>query len=290
MRSSIIYRYPHGHFRGGYIRVLVSPTITSSDFSNNNFVIELNDEMTNGLWFNGKFINEGDGVYLGTTDNFFRGGLEGISRCIKANGQDAGVCVRFENLKIKSMRDFHKHCRVVYRAMRNRYGKEKVQDECLRVFKVLFPLLHKARTTGECGFSDEDRKRIRRIFESWKPKKNSELDTLLGNILNRMDEPFTKEGFIQFCEDILVVVMTIRKLTPRECGRLMAVSEKDIDTMLCCGVSKSALYKLYGNSIVSGTGTKDSQGNYDGVLFNIFRTLFIDTEPPKIAGTQLLFF
>lgn len=270
--------------------MLVSPTITSSDFSNNNFVIELNDEMTNGLWFKGKFINEGDGVYLGTTDNFFRGGLEGISRCIKANGQDAGTCVRFENLKIDNMRDFHRHCRVVYRAMRKKYGKEKVQDECLRVFKVVFPLLHKTRSTGEWGFDNASIEKVKEIFNSWNAETSSELDILLGNIIDRMWKKFTKDEFITFCEDILVVVMRIRKLTPRECGRLMAVSEKDIDTMLGCGVSKSALYKLYGNSIVSGTGTMDSKGNYDGVLFNIFRTLFVDTETPKVTGMQLSLF
>jgi DNA (cytosine-5)-methyltransferase 1 len=42
----------------------------------------------------------------------------------------------------------------------------------------------------------------------------------------------------------------IRKLTPRECGRLMGVEDKDIDTMLTCGLSDNALYKMYGNSIV----------------------------------------
>lgn len=187
-------------------------------------------------------------------------------------------------------KDFHRYCRVVYRAMRKQYGVEKVQDECLRVFKVVFPLLHKARTTGEYGFSDEDRKRIRRIFESWNVKEDSELDTLLGNILNRMEEPFTKEEFVQFCEDILVVVMRIRKLSPRECYRLQGVSEKDIDTLLNSGLSKSAHYRLAGNSITSGGNFKDLKGNFDGPLFNIFRTMFIDTEPPKVAGTQLSLF
>ena len=174
--------------------------------------------------------------------------------------------------------------------MRKQYGTEKVQDECLRVFKVIFPLLHKARTTGEYGFSEEDRKRVTRIFESWNAKIGSGLATLLGNIRSRMLEPFTKEEFLQFCEDILVVVMRIRKLSNVECFRLMGVDNKDIKTILNSGISKSAAYKLAGNSIVSGTGTKDSKGNYDGVLFNIFRTMFIDTEQPKVAGTQLSLF
>ena len=42
----------------------------------------------------------------------------------------------------------------------------------------------------------------------------------------------------------------IRKLTPRECGRLMGVEDKDISTMLNTDLSDNALYKMYGNSIV----------------------------------------
>lgn len=188
--------------------------------------------------------------------------------------------------------DFHKQCRIVYRAMRKKYGVEMVQDECLQVFKVVFPLLYKARTSEDYGFDETAKERVRTIFESWGVAEGSELDILLGNVLNRMDDKMGREDFISFCNDILVVAMRIRKLTPRECGRLMGVSEKDIDTMLNCGVSKSALYKLYGNSIVSGTGTKDSCGNYDGVLFNIFRKMFIETGPDVVKGevTQLTLF
>ena len=55
----------------------------------------------------------------------------------------------------------------------------------------------------------------------------------------------------------------IRKLTPRECFRLMGVSERDIDTLLNAGISNSQLYKLAGNSIVVNC------------LAAIFRQLFI---------------
>ena len=169
-------------------------------------------------------------------------------------------------------RDFHRQCRVVYRAMRKKYGKEKVQDECLRVFKVIFPLLHKARTDGEYGFDETAKRRTRAIFESWNVNGGSELDTLLGNISHRMEETFTKDEFIQFCEDILVVVMRIRKLTNVECFRLMGVDDKDIKTILNSGISKSAAYKLAGNSIVCN------------VLFHIFRKLFIEPEPDMVKG------
>jgi site-specific DNA-cytosine methylase len=42
----------------------------------------------------------------------------------------------------------------------------------------------------------------------------------------------------------------IRKLTPRECFRLMDVDEDVIDTIQAAGISNSQQYKLAGNSIV----------------------------------------
>ena len=69
----------------------------------------------------------------------------------------------------------------------------------------------------------------------------------------------------------------IRKLTPRECFRLMGVDDKDIDTIQASGLSNSAQYKLAGNSIVVD------------VLFHIFRCLLIEEDKPK-AGSQLTLF
>lgn len=42
----------------------------------------------------------------------------------------------------------------------------------------------------------------------------------------------------------------IRKLTPRECFRLMGLTEVEIDTIQAAGISNSQQYKLAGNSIV----------------------------------------
>lgn len=58
----------------------------------------------------------------------------------------------------------------------------------------------------------------------------------------------------------------IRKLTPRECFRLMGVDDKDINTIQAAGISNSQQYKLAGNSIVVD------------VLYHIFRKTFIDIE------------
>lgn len=177
--------------------------------------------------------------------------------------------------KDMKQRDFHRQCRVVYRACRRLYGTEKVQDECLKVFKVVFPFLHKARNGEDYQFDDLARERVKSIFEVWNPITFSSLDILTCKIKDSMKEPMEREDFIKFCEDILVVVMRIRKLTPRECGRLMDVDDKDLDVMLNCGVSKSALYKLFGNSIV------------EACLFHIFRKLFIETEPDIVKGEPI---
>ena len=44
--------------------------------------------------------------------------------------------------------------------------------------------------------------------------------------------------------------MRIRKLTERECFRLMGVRDEDIDTIQAAGISRTQQYKMAGNSIV----------------------------------------
>ena len=56
----------------------------------------------------------------------------------------------------------------------------------------------------------------------------------------------------------------IRKLTPRECFRLMDVDDNDIDKIQASGISNSAQYRLAGNSICVS------------VLFHILRKLIIE--------------
>ena len=57
----------------------------------------------------------------------------------------------------------------------------------------------------------------------------------------------------------------IRKLTPRECFRLMGVTETDIDKIQQSGVSQSQQYKMAGNSIVVDC------------LYHLFRKMFTET-------------
>lgn len=64
------------------------------------------------------------------------------------------------------------------------------------------------------------------------------------------------------CEDY-----RIRKLTERECFRLMGVSDADVDKIQSAGISNTQQYKMAGNGIVVD------------VLYHIFRKLFVDREP-----------
>lgn len=67
----------------------------------------------------------------------------------------------------------------------------------------------------------------------------------------------------------------IRKLTPRECFRLMGVDETDIDKIQESGVSHTQQYKMAGNSIVVDC------------LYHIFRKLFTEQQS---EGKQLTLF
>lgn len=67
----------------------------------------------------------------------------------------------------------------------------------------------------------------------------------------------------------------IRKLTPRECFRLMGVDDADIDKIQAAGISNSGQYRLAGNSIVVD------------VLYYIFLKAFIEPEPDVEHGMQL---
>lgn len=177
---------------------------------------------------------------------------------------------------MKQVRDLHKQVRVVYRACRRIYGKEKTQDECLRVFRSIFPEIHTLRN------SEEDRVEIpQRLTESllliaheWNPK--GQLKELVTKVIGQMQMPFDwqRDELIQFYEDITPVAMRIRKLTPRETGRLMGMTEKELDIMLNCGISKSSAYKLHGNSIVVD------------VLYYIFKMLVIETDKPQAITTK----
>ena len=58
----------------------------------------------------------------------------------------------------------------------------------------------------------------------------------------------------------------IRRLTPRECFRLMGLRENEIDILMSHGFSDTQMYKMAGNSIV-----------VDCLVNGIFKTLFLES-------------
>ena len=75
-----------------------------------------------------------------------------------------------------------------------------------------------------------------------------------------------KETNINLPEELKGKKFRIRKLTPRECFRLMGVEDADIDKIQATSISNSSQYRLAGNSIVVD------------VLYHLFRKMFIETE------------
>lgn len=94
-----------------------------------------------------------------------------------------------------------------------------------------------------------------------------------GNVPKVIETNMADNNQIELPSELKGKKFRIRKLTPRECFRLMGVDDKDIDKIQAAGVSNSAQYKLAGNSIVVD------------VLFHIFRRMFIETEEPDFDGT-----
>lgn len=74
--------------------------------------------------------------------------------------------------------------------------------------------------------------------------------------------------YVQF-EDGRRGWVRLRKLTPRECLRLMNVDEDKIDIMLNAGISDSRLYQLAGNSICVCC--------MEGIFYNAFSNEEIET-------------
>lgn len=181
---------------------------------------------------------------------------------------------------MKRNRDFHRQVRVVYRACRRLYGKEFVQDECLKVFKIVFPELYRLRNSTEefVGVPRKITDGLLSVTHDWNPHGvlSGVISHAIGQLQMSLD--WRREELMQFYEDIMPVVMRIRKLTPRECFRLMGVSESDIDKMLNSGISNSACYKLAGNSIVVD------------VMTALFERMLINTEMEKNVGQQLSLF
>lgn len=90
--------------------------------------------------------------------------------------------------------------------------------------------------------------------------KSPQLVTIKGKVVkhNAIYEQRCDEGLRFFKDDVcgdkrvieVIPTLKIRKLTPRECFRLMGLGDEDIDKIINSGISATQQYKMAGNSIV----------------------------------------
>lgn len=112
------------------------------------------------------------------------------------------------------------------------------------------------------GLSRSRDKKGKVVKRSLNPYVNC-LHTQVGSARDNM-EVYVIEVYEE--QDMAEKTFRIRKLTPRECFRLMGVDDKDIDTIQAAGISNSQQYKMAGNSIVVDT------------LYHLMRKLFVETD------------
>lgn len=74
------------------------------------------------------------------------------------------------------------------------------------------------------------------------------------------------------------IKIRMRKLTPRECFRLMGLSDSDIDKIQTAGVSSSQQYKMAGNSIVVQV--------LEGIFIQMFNLDDDPAEPGEKGGEK----
>ena len=105
--------------------------------------------------------------------------------------------------------------------------------------------------------------------------ENESPTVIIGNTI-KVIENMADQTKIELPSELKGKKFRIRKLTPRECFRLMGVDDKDIDKIQAAGISNSSQYKLAGNSIVVD------------VLYHLFRKMFIETDMERTNEPQQL--
>ena len=136
----------------------------------------------------------------------------------------------------------NRYVRYIYRKMMIPYGKEKVREEALKIYVLTTREKFRITKEHDSFFSEGFKDGIMNLLKEWEiPAK------FINESLCVFD---TEENLIETLKDLSPLRIHIRKLTPKECHRLMGNRDEDFDKMQATGLSKSALYKLAGNSIV----------------------------------------
>lgn len=171
-------------------------------------------------------------IYTEVSERFQKGIISGgISRCVKAEKNDLGVVMADVNVlgsleaKFESTNRIYdvRGCSPTLSTMQGGNQEPKILESQIVAMRGRNPDNPSDRTAGS---PTEQRLEI-----NMQGTSNCLTSVQKDNLL--LEKPQYR----------------IRKLTPRECGRLMGVSDEDIDKMAAVN-SNTQLYKQFGNSIV----------------------------------------
>lgn len=189
----------------------------------------------------------------------------------------------FKHDKTRSQRN--KQVRIGYLRMKRTYGEDFVQEQAAEIWKLTSEEQSRLAESGVTQvLSTEFVDKLTELFDSWQGFfREEEREWIKTNIIGHAEIltaiSADDKDADQFLLDITPVRLRIRKLTPRECFRLMDVDEDRIDVIQASGISNSAQYKLAGNSIVVAC------------LYYLFENLlFPPTEPQGDKYGQLSLF
>lgn len=172
-------------------------------------------------------------IYTEVSDNFQKGIIGGgISRCVKAEKHDLGVVLMNEVNVLGSL--------------------ESKFESTSRIYDVggCSPTLSTMQ-----GGNQEPKILESQIVAMRGRNPDNPSDRSVGSPTEQRLEPNSQgicNTLTSVQKDNMVLEQPkyrIRKLTPRECGRLMGVSDEDINKMAAVN-SNTQLYKQFGNSIV----------------------------------------
>lgn len=214
-------------------------------------------------------------IYTEVSDRFQKGIIVGISRCVKAEKHDLGVIMadvnvigsletKFEstnriydvwggcNPTLSTMQGGNQEPKILVKElgfMDNGTGKH--QSNTVYSENGLSPNI----TTVEGGGTQQIKVCESQIVAMRGRNPDNPSDRTVGSPTEQRLEvnmQGTSNCLTSVQKDNLLLEKPqyrIRKLTPRECGRLMGVSDEDIDKMAAVN-SNTQLYKQFGNSIV----------------------------------------
>ena len=136
----------------------------------------------------------------------------------------------------------NRYVRFIYRKLKREIGAEKVMEEALKIFVLTAKEKARIRKEKDSFFSEGFKDGIIKLCAEW---------DINQKFINESICVFGDEGaLIQVLNDLTPLRIRIRKLTPKECHRLMGNTDEDFGKMKAAGISDSGLYKLAGNSIV----------------------------------------